>query len=127
MPDEVYTLTGWKFIGYSLDNNANSDEENTIQWGYAKDSWNSDLSHLTTKNLDVLTLYSKWDANTYEVELYPNKPAKSTEDLIKETPAGYTDNQEYFSKTFTYDATNNLPLDNVYYIKAGAVTHINIL
>lgn len=117
LPDEVYTLTGWKFIGYSLDNNANSDEENTIQWGYAKDSWNSDLSHLTTKNLDVLTLYSKWDANTYEVELYPNKPAKSTEDLIKETPAGYTDNQEYFSKTFTYDATNNLPLDNVYYIK----------
>lgn len=117
LPDEVYTLTGWKFIGYSLDNNANSDEENTIQWGYEKDSWNSDLSHLTTKNLDVLTLYSKWDANTYEVELYPNKPAKSTEDLIKETPAGYTDNQEYFSKTFTYDATNNLPLDNVYYIK----------
>lgn len=117
LPDEVYTLTGWKFIGYSLDNKTNSDEENTIQWGYAKDSWNSDLSHLTTKNLDVLTLYSKWDANTYEVELYPNKPAKSTEDLIKETPAGYTDNQEYFSKTFTYDATNNLPLDNVYYIK----------
>lgn len=117
LPDEVYTLTGWKFIGYSLDNKTNSDEENTIQWGYEKDSWNSDLSHLTTKNLDVLTLYSKWDANTYEVELYPNKPAKSTEDLIKETPAGYTDNQEYFSKTFTYDATNNLPLDNVYYIK----------
>ena len=117
LPDEVYTLTGWKFIGYSLDNNINSDEADTIQWGYAKDSWNSDLSHLTTKNLDVLTLYSKWDANTYEVELYPNKPAKSTEDLIKETPAGYTDNQEYFSKTFTYDATNNLPLDNVYYIK----------
>lgn len=117
LPDDIYTLTGWKFIGYSLDNNINSDEADTIQWGYAKDSWNSDLSHLTTKNLDVLTLYSKWDANTYEVELYPNKPAKSTEDLIKETPAGYTDNQEYFSKTFTYDATNNLPLDNVYYIK----------
>lgn len=117
LPDEVYTLTGWKFIGYSLDNKTNSDEENTIQWGYEKDSWNSDLSHLTTKNLDVLTLYSKWDANTYEVELYPNKPAKSTEDLIKEIPAGYVDNEEYFSKTFTYDSTNNLPLDNVYYIK----------
>lgn len=117
LPDDVYTLTGWKFIGYSLDNKTNSDEENTIQWGYEKDSWNSDLSHLTTKNLDVLTLYSKWDANTYEVELYPNKPAKSTEDLIKEIPAGYVDNEEYFSKTFTYDSTNNLPLDNVYYIK----------
>ena len=65
LPGNVYNLTGWTFKGWSLKKDYSNGYG--FGWEYGTNSWNNDLSHLTTKNLDVIHMYAKWEANRYQI------------------------------------------------------------
>ena len=65
LPGNVYNLTGWTFKGWSLKKDYSNGYN--FGWEYGTNSWNNDLSHLTTKNLDVIYMYAKWEANRYQI------------------------------------------------------------
>jgi uncharacterized repeat protein (TIGR02543 family) len=112
LPESIYSITGWDFIGWSRNDKVNAETVDTIEWGYNKDSWkSSDLTHLTTDNNVTIPLYAKYVAHTYTVNIYPNKPQQSTKDLVVTKPNGYEYNKSdnVLSKTLTYDAINYIP------------------
>lgn len=106
LPGNVYNLTGWTFKGWSLKKDYSNGYG--FGWEYGTNSWSNDLSHLTTKNLDVIHMYAKWEANRYQITFnyehnssnpYGNlgydKKAEAATKLIKNGAD---------SKTATYDA-----------------------
>lgn len=106
LPGNVYNLTGWTFKGWSLKKDYSSGYG--FGWEYGTNSWNNDLSHLTTKNLDVIHMYAKWEANRYQITFnYEHNSSnpygnlgydKKAEAATKLTKNGAD------SKTATYDA-----------------------
>lgn len=106
LPGNVYNLTGWIFKGWSLKKDYSSGYG--FGWEYGTNSWNNDLSHLTTKNLDVIHMYAKWEANRYQITFnYEHNSSnpygnlgydKKAEAATKLTKNGAD------SKTATYDA-----------------------
>ena len=111
LPESIYSITGWDFIGWSRKTDVNAENADTIEWGYNKNSWNSDLSHLTTDNNVTVPLYAKYIAHTYTIKIHPNKPQQSTKDLVVTKPNEYEYNKtdNVLSKTLTYDAINYIP------------------
>lgn len=111
LPENIYSITGWDFIGWSRDTDVNAENADTIEWGYNKNSWNSDLSHLTTDNNVTIPLYAKYIAHTYTIKIHPNKPQQSTKDLVVTKPNEYDYNKSdnVLSRTLTYDAINYIP------------------
>ena len=111
LPESIYSITGWDFIGWSRNTDVNAENADTIEWGYNKNSWNSDLSHLTTDNNATVPLYAKYIAHTYTIKIHPNKPQQSTKDLVVTKPNEYEYNKSdnVLSKTLTYDAINYIP------------------
>lgn len=111
LPESIYSITGWDFIGWSRNTDVNAENADTIEWGYNKNSWNSDLSHLTTDNNVTVHLYAKYIAHTYTIKIHPNKPQQSTKDLVVTKPNEYEYNKSdnVLSKTLTYDAINYIP------------------
>ena len=106
LPGNVYNLTGWTFKGWSLKKDYSNGYG--FGWEYGTNSWSNDLSHLTTKNLDVIHMYAKWEANRYQITFnyghdssnpYGNlgydEKAEAATKLTKNGPD---------SKTATYDA-----------------------
>lgn len=106
LPGNVYNLTGWTFKGWSLKKDYSSGYG--FGWEYGTNSWNNDLSHLTTKNLDVIHMYAKWEANRYQITFnYEHNSSNPYGNL------GYDEKAEAAtkltkngadSKTATYDA-----------------------
>lgn len=106
LPGNVYNLTGWTFKGWSLKKDYSNGY--SFGWEYGTNSWNNDLSHLTTKNLDVIHMYAKWEANRYQITFnYEHNSSnpygnlgydKKAEAATKLTKNGAD------SKTATYDA-----------------------
>lgn len=106
LPGNVYNLTGWTFKGWSLKKDYSSGYG--FGWEYGTNSWNNDLSHLTTKNLDVIHMYAKWEANRYQITFnYEHNSSNPYGNL------GYDEKAEAAtkltkngadSKTVTYDA-----------------------
>ena len=106
LPGNVYNLTGWTFKGWSLKKDYSNGYG--FGWEYGTNSWNNDLSHLTTKNLDVIHMYAKWEANRYQITFnYEHNSSNPYGNL------GYDEKAEAAtkltkngadSKTATYDA-----------------------
>ena len=106
LPGNVYNLTGWTFKGWSLKKDYSNGY--SFGWEYGTNSWNNDLSHLTTKNLDVIHMYAKWEANRYQITFnYEHNSSNPYGNL------GYDEKAEAAtkltkngadSKTATYDA-----------------------
>lgn len=106
LPGNVYNLTGWTFKGWSLKKDYSSGYG--FGWEYGTNSWSNDLSHLTTKNLDVIHMYAKWEANRYQITFnYEHNSSNPYGNL------GYDEKAEAAtkltkngadSKTATYDA-----------------------
>lgn len=106
LPGNVYNLTGWTFKGWSLKKDYSNGYG--FGWEYGTNSWSNDLSHLTTKNLDVIHMYAKWEANRYQITFnYEHNSSnpygnlgydKKAEAATKLTKNGAD------SKTATYDA-----------------------
>lgn len=106
LPGNVYNLTGWTFKGWSLKKDYSNGYG--FEWEYGTNSWNNDLSHLTTKNLDVIHMYAKWEANRYQITFnYEHNSSNPYGNL------GYDEKAEAAtkltkngadSKTATYDA-----------------------
>lgn len=106
LPGNVYNLTGWTFKGWSLKKDYSNGY--SFGWEYGTNSWSNDLSHLTTKNLDVIHMYAKWEANRYQITFnYEHNSSNPYGNL------GYDEKAEAAtkltkngadSKTATYDA-----------------------
>ncbi|MBQ8290742.1 MAG: InlB B-repeat-containing protein [Clostridia bacterium] len=86
LPESAYSLTGWRFIGWS-----------TAADGDVVYADTQSVKNLTVS--DSITLYARWQANTYRVEFMSNKPAGATHDVTGITRA----------ITLTYDSAESLP------------------
>ena len=57
LPNNAYSITGWTFVGWSINNDGNIDfkDNATIK------------NHLTSTDGDTVTLYAVWKENTYNI------------------------------------------------------------
>ncbi len=99
--ENAFSLLGWSSSGWYK-------EATTVNCiGNGEKVWN------LTSNEEDVHLYPKWTANKYQVVLNANKPSKASHEVIANTAlAGWTYNSatNTFSKTFTYDGQDTLPI-----------------
>ena len=88
LPNNTYSITGWTFVGWSINNDGNIDfkDSATIK------------NHLTSIDGDMVTLYAIWKANTYKISYVANQPKNASK-----TVSG-----SVLDTTHTYDVSNNL-------------------
>ncbi|MGN0367378.1 MAG: InlB B-repeat-containing protein, partial [Wujia sp.] len=86
----AYTLTGYTFLGWSLDENATGEDTTALM------ADESEQVNFVTSG--VKTLYAIWQANTYEVAFDSDVPETATSKV-----SGTMENQ-----TFTYDKKQKL-------------------
>lgn len=71
-----------------------------------------------------ITLYAQWTPHKYTVNIYKNKPIDATSEVIYKGGADWNNNEEYYSKVFTFDVTT-LPVTSEKYSLLGWTIHTN--
>ena len=93
--DNVYSLNGYTFKGWSKSPKGTVDYKNGEK-----------VSNLTNENGDVVNLYAVWEANTYTVRYNDNKPSGTSN-----TVSG-----SISDSIFTYDEMSSLNKNNYFII-----------
>ena len=95
-----YTFMGWNS---SPDGNGKTYRQGQV------------VSQLSEVDGAIIRLYAMWEPIKYKVRFYPDKPARSTEELNIKSPTGYKRTDEYFEKEFTYNKKENIASPEVFF------------